>query len=176
MNKESVLIIAPNNGDRRTSQKAFLGAVGALALLTVILQGSSLLRSKPDFQLKGFDQKAFDDGLAQCQSFGVIPDRVVSVSRSNPRFVQGTLPTLIRNATLIDGDGSIAHGRNIYLEDGVVRSTDCREILFHDDGRYLVVEAGGRFVSPGLVDLHSHASVDSLPEMWGTQDTNEISE
>jgi len=176
MSKESVFILNPSNGDRKTSHKALLGAVGALALLTVTLQGSSLMRSKPDFQLKEFDQQAFDDGLAQCQSFGIMPDRVISASRSNPRFVQGTLPTLIRNATLIDGDGSIVHGRNVYLEDGIVRSVDYRKTLSHDDGRYLVVEAGGRFISPGLVDLHSHAGVDPLPQLWGTQDTNEISE
>lgn len=117
----------------------------------------------------------FDDGMAQCQSFDSKPDRVVSTSRSNPRFVPGTLPTLIRNATLIDGDGSVFHGRNIYLEDGVVRSTDYHHAVPDNDAKYLVVEAGGRFVSPGLVDLHSHAGVDSLPHLWGNDDTNEIS-
>lgn len=175
MGQETVFVMG-SSGGRKTNQKVMLGAVGALALLTVALQASSLLRTKPEFHLREFDQKAFDDGIVQCQSFGITPDRVISASRSNPRFVPGTLPTLIRNATLIDGDGSVKHGRNIYLEDGVVRSTDYREALAHDDAKYLVVEAGGRYVSPGLVDLHSHAGVDPLPQLWGTSDTNEISE
>jgi len=161
---------------RKTSQKILLGAVGALALLTVTLQGSSLLFTRPEFHLKEFDQKALDEGFAQCQSFGIQPDRTISTTRSNPRFIPGTLPTLIRNATIIDGDGSIVHNRNVYLEDGVVRSTDYHRFVRDDDAKYIVVEAGGRFVSPGLVDLHSHAGVYSLPQLWGNQDGNEISE
>ena len=37
------------------------------------------------------------------------------------------------------------------------------------------IDLNGRFVTPGLVDLHSHVGTDSWPGLDATSDTNEIS-
>jgi imidazolonepropionase-like amidohydrolase len=57
---------------------------------------------------------------------------------------------LIKNATLIDGDGSILSGRSLLLSEGTVK-------VIGDDitapKNCKVIEVGGRYVSPGLVDM-----------------------
>lgn len=34
----------------------------------------------------------------------------------------------------------------------------------------------GRFVTPGIVDMHSHAGADSYPALWGNQDVNDATD
>jgi imidazolonepropionase-like amidohydrolase len=36
-------------------------------------------------------------------------------------------------------------------------------------------DAAGRPLTTGIIDMHSHAGVDSLPDLMGTDDTNELS-
>ncbi len=40
---------------------------------------------------------------------------------------------------------------------------------------YEVWDAKGRQLTAGLLDMHSHAGVNSLPDLWGNDDTNEMS-
>jgi hypothetical protein len=39
-----------------------------------------------------------------------------------------------------------------------------------------VIAGNGRYVTPGLVDMHSHVAVSTFPDSFGLQDTNEMTD
>jgi imidazolonepropionase-like amidohydrolase len=84
-------------------------------------------------------------------------------------------PIVIRRATVLSGDrdGTVLQDRDVLLQDGVVRAVEAAGVL-SVPADALVVDAAGRFVSPGLVDMHSHAGVYSYPSTFGTDDGNEM--
>ena len=93
----------------------------------------------------------------------------------NDRFVPGTPPVLLRNATIWTGSGNgteIVHG-DVLLDRGlVVAIGDIPPSLLdrvrQSSGSGLRVEdVGGAWVTPGLVDLHSHLGVGSAPYLSG---------
>ncbi|CEQ43009.1 SPOSA6832_04872, partial [Sporobolomyces salmonicolor] len=89
------------------------------------------------------------------------------------RFVAGTPPVLIRNATVWTGlhDGKqvlynydVLLGRGLIL--GIGEGLNAQGLK--------VVDAKGAWLTPGIVDMHSHIGVDSLPELSGSDDTNSV--
>ncbi|KAI0374295.1 composite domain of metallo-dependent hydrolase [Pilatotrama ljubarskyi] len=91
------------------------------------------------------------------------------------RFVAGTQPTLITNATIWTGRDNgleVVHG-DILLHGGIIRRVGHLQQSALDDYADLTrIDAQGRWVSPGIVDLHSHIGVGSSPELDGADDTN----
>lgn len=80
-------------------------------------------------------------------------------------------PVLIRNATVLVGDGTRLDGADVLLDDGEIRRV----------GRGLdaprgatVVDGTGKWVTPGLVDVHSHLGVYPSPGLQAHQDGNEM--
>ncbi|PCJ28654.1 MAG: N-acyl-D-amino acid deacylase [SAR86 cluster bacterium] len=70
--------------------------------------------------------------------------------------------TLISNASLIDGLGSPARPADIYIKNGLVA-----RITTPDEVNAVVantIDAGGRVVAPGFIDVHSHGDPLSTPE------------
>ena len=64
-------------------------------------------------------------------------------------------PLLIRNARIIDGTGSpVTAPRDILIEGGKITRIGQSGAI--DTARRAVVDAAGRFVMPGLMDLHAH--------------------
>lgn len=72
-------------------------------------------------------------------------------------------PTLIRNVRIIDGTGAPATGpRDILIESGRIKRVGAPGSLSQTGVH--VVDAGGRTVIPGLIDLHAHTyRPDLLP-------------
>ncbi|KAL4247136.1 hypothetical protein ABKN59_001342 [Abortiporus biennis] len=118
--------------------------------------------------------------LQKCASLRNIPgpeahfhDREVS-----DRFEPGTKSTLIKNATIWTGlaNGTEIIKGDILLKKGVVRGLgDVPQELFEDDEKnndLVVIEASGAWVTPGLVDLHTHLGVASAPLLEGAMDVN----
>ncbi|KAF7778394.1 hypothetical protein Agabi119p4_2739 [Agaricus bisporus var. burnettii] len=91
------------------------------------------------------------------------------------RFVPGTRPVLIRDARIWTGhdDGKeVIHG-DVLLDRGLVVGVGkLSEVDYEEFKELSVVDAKGRWVTPGLVDLHSHIAVDSAPHLNGAADTN----
>ncbi|KAF5380447.1 hypothetical protein D9615_004475 [Tricholomella constricta] len=91
------------------------------------------------------------------------------------RFQPGTAPTLIRNATIWTGrvSGHEVVMGDLLFDKGIIQAVghiDQSTLDPYDD--LVVVEAAGAWVSPGIVDIHSHVGVDSVPALKGAQDTN----
>ncbi len=79
-------------------------------------------------------------------------------------------PTLIRNATVLTGNGERIDGGDVLMVDGRIAAV----------GRSLappagatVVDATGRWVTPGLIDVHSHLGVYASPGTASASDGNE---
>ncbi len=78
-------------------------------------------------------------------------------------------PTLIRNATILTGDGGRLENADLYLED--------RKIAWVGSGNYdedsRIIDATGRWVTPGIIDVHSHLGVYPSPDVDAHSDGNE---
>jgi imidazolonepropionase-like amidohydrolase len=81
-------------------------------------------------------------------------------------------PTLIRNATVLDGTGHRLDGADVLMRDGKVVAVG--PDLAADGAT--VVDAQGRWVTPGLIDVHSHLGVYARPELNAHQDGNEATD
>jgi imidazolonepropionase-like amidohydrolase len=78
--------------------------------------------------------------------------------------------TVIRNAIILVGDGARLDGGSLLLEDGKVAAIGTTVEAPADA---LVIDAHGRFVTPGLIDVHSHLGVYSSPSIEAHSDGNE---
>ncbi len=79
-------------------------------------------------------------------------------------------PTLIRGATIMTAAGEELAGSDILLVDG--RIADIGERLEAPAGAN-VIDGTGRFVTPGLIDTHSHLGVSATPEVGAHFDNND---
>lgn len=90
------------------------------------------------------------------------------------RYVPGTRPLWLKNAKLWTGafNGTEVIYGDVLLDKGLIQAVGYipPELLSRSDLR--VVDANGAWVTPGLVDLHSHIGVGSAPSLRGAADTN----
>ncbi|KAJ7129499.1 carbohydrate esterase family 9 protein [Mycena epipterygia] len=91
------------------------------------------------------------------------------------RFEVGTNSTLITNATLVTGQGNnshILHG-DLYLDKGLIKAIGVLSPQTLENAFNLtVINAEGAWITPGLVDLHTHMGVMSAPFLAGAFDAS----
>jgi imidazolonepropionase-like amidohydrolase len=81
-------------------------------------------------------------------------------------------PTLIRNAIVLDGTGRRFDGADVLMRDGKIVGVGPGLAA---DGA-TVVDAQGRWVTPGLIDVHSHLGVYASPGVDAHSDGNEATD
>ena len=81
-------------------------------------------------------------------------------------------PTIIRNATVLDGTGRRLDGADVLMRDGRIVAIGAGL----DGAGASVIDAQGRWVTPGLIDVHSHLGVYASPGVNATQDGNEATD
>jgi imidazolonepropionase-like amidohydrolase len=79
-------------------------------------------------------------------------------------------PVLIRGATVLTGSGTRLDDTDLLLEDGRVKALG-RRLSAPSGAR--IIEARGRWVTPGIIDVHSHLGVYPSPGVSGNSDGNE---
>ena len=96
-------------------------------------------------------------------------DVTAFISSYKPREVA---PVLIENAHIYDGKGGEMENANILVENGriVAVGNDIPEL---PDGIQRI-NAKGRYVTPGVIDVHSHLGVYASPGVRAHSDGNEI--
>ncbi|KAH7876489.1 carbohydrate esterase family 9 protein [Lentinula edodes] len=118
--------------------------------------------------------------IRKCAHLNDIPGPPPSFGsrKESDRYVPETKPTWIKNATIwtgnIDGLEVILEG-DLFLDKGIIKAVGKvpAQILSAYDHDYLsVIDANGSWVSPGIVDLHSHLGDYSSPKLRGSDDTN----
>lgn len=81
---------------------------------------------------------------------------------------------LIRNATIYDGLGGEIRNGAILIQDGKIKAVGPQAAINAPAG-VREINASGKFVTPGIIDIHSHLGVYPSPGLSAHQDGNEIS-
>ncbi|CAO3651530.1 unnamed protein product [Mucor fragilis] len=121
----------------------------------------------------GISLNSFEQGLAQCQAVVERDQAHTNSTRTrhrNPRVAPEASDVLIRNGHIWLGNNYLEAGQ-IYLKDGLIAAVG-RDLKVPKGTR--ILDAGGRVVTPGIVDMHSHMTVDSLGGLTASDDTNEM--
>ncbi|KAF9175819.1 hypothetical protein BGX21_007047 [Mortierella sp. AD011] len=159
--------------------RTLLLATAAIALLstTAYYLGASneLSPKKVHFEGVGISADSFSYGLAKCNFINRENKHQYPAPesrRSNPRFVNGTLPTLFKNGYVFDGVSEAFKG-DVLVDRGLIVQigSDIKA-----PNNTVVVDLKGHILTPGIVDMHSHLGVDSWPALDGTSDTNEMTQ
>lgn len=77
---------------------------------------------------------------------------------------------LIKNASIIDGTGEASDANSILMLDGKISQIGVDLEAEADQ----VIDAGGRFVTPGIIDIHSHLGNYPTPSINAHSDGNEV--
>ncbi|CAG8947989.1 unnamed protein product [Penicillium salamii] len=125
----------------------------------------------------GVDRYSFFEGLGQCyEAQHGYQEHQPTKDRKNPRWnsISGQQrPIVIHNATLFDGESVLAEAVDITFEAGVIRSVSATASNTPEIDDAQIINAHGRFVTPGLVDMHSHHLLGPFPGLPSTSDVNE---
>jgi imidazolonepropionase-like amidohydrolase len=97
------------------------------------------------------------------------PDELPYPSTYSPMFGD---PVLLLGATILTGDGTRLDNAAVHIADGVIQAVGIR--LPAPPG-VRVVEAGGKWITPGIIDVHSHMGNYPVPSLTAHQDGNELS-
>jgi imidazolonepropionase-like amidohydrolase len=79
--------------------------------------------------------------------------------------------TLIRNATVLTGLGERLDGADVLFADGRIQAVGPN---LSAPANARVIDANGRWVTPGLIDVHSHLGVYASPGVDAHSDGNEM--
>lgn len=160
---------------RRALRRWRLPVVTAICIAGLFVYSPSEI----SFQPNAVSQNDFYEGLQQCHEAATpLPQRDAPTSdRQNPRWnsVSGQkTPIIIQNATLFDGESILPDFVDIIFDTGVIRSVipaGSNDSSFPHNAE--VINIHGKYVTPGLVDMHSHHLESPFPALSGTADVNE---
>ncbi|KAI0062927.1 composite domain of metallo-dependent hydrolase [Artomyces pyxidatus] len=115
--------------------------------------------------------------LQQCSDLYRVPGPSPDFPKrtQSDRLQPGTKPVLIRNATIWTGhvEGLETLFGDILLADGLIKAVgevDAAHLAAYED--LATVDAQGAWVSPGIIDVHSHLGVEASPHLEGAADGN----
>jgi imidazolonepropionase-like amidohydrolase len=80
-------------------------------------------------------------------------------------------PTLIRNATIMTAAGPSIQNGSVLLRDGKIAAVGA-SIEAPPDA--VVIDGTGKYVTPGIIDVHSHVGVYPAPGVDANSDGNEL--
>ncbi|WP_265570957.1 amidohydrolase [Sphingomicrobium nitratireducens] len=83
------------------------------------------------------------------------------------------VPTLITGATVYDGEGGMIENGAIYLEGGKIQMVGPLAAMSVPEG-VQTIDATGKFVTPGIIDVHSHMGDYASPGVDAHSDGNEM--
>lgn len=84
------------------------------------------------------------------------------------------VPTLVRNVTIYDGEGGRINGGVILFQDGKVTALGGSLADMNVPANALVIDGTGKWVTPGIIDAHSHLGDYPSPGVEAHQDGNEM--
>lgn len=79
-------------------------------------------------------------------------------------------PTMITGATILDGEGGRLDGASIIFADGRIVAVGQG---LEPPGGARIIDGRGKWITPGIIDVHSHLGVRPVPGVQGGSDLNE---
>jgi imidazolonepropionase-like amidohydrolase len=80
-------------------------------------------------------------------------------------------PTAVVGASVFTGTGALIENGVVLVKDGKVEAVGAGLAV---PAGYDTVDAHGKWVTPGLIDAHSHLGVYASPSVWANSDGNEL--
>jgi imidazolonepropionase-like amidohydrolase len=116
--------------------------------------------------------------LAGCATQPTAPNAASAATDAATPFAstyrpQASPPTLIRGATVLTGTGQRLDDSDVLLAGGRIEAVG-RALEAPAGAR--MIEANGRWVTPGLIDVHSHLGVYPSPSVRAHSDGNEATD
>ena len=96
----------------------------------------------------------------------IVPNAYASTYQPFP-----SRPTLIRNGTILTAAGPVIERGSVLLRDGRIAAVGTAVTPPADA---LIVEADGKWITPGIIDTHSHLGVYAAPAVQALSDGNEM--
>jgi imidazolonepropionase-like amidohydrolase len=81
---------------------------------------------------------------------------------------------LIRNAHIFDGKGGEIQSGAVLIQKGRITAVGSEAAMTMPSG-IKTIDANGKYVTPGIIDIHSHLGVYPSPGISSLQDGNEVS-
>ena len=160
---------------------SLLSAIIIVLVFQFLILPSHFYKTSPStVRLSQSHLERLDAGLQKCVEYNVpqIKYPIPEATRSNPRWNSKTGQNetiVLRNVTLFDGETILKGSYDVDLAEGIIRSIST-------SGAFPIIagartwDLDGKFVTPGLVDLHSHHLAISWPMLSATDDSNEVSD
>jgi imidazolonepropionase-like amidohydrolase len=82
--------------------------------------------------------------------------------------------TVVRHATVFDADGHQINDGTVIFGDGVIKAVGGPELA--SPAGALEIDGTGKFVTPGIIDIHSHLGVYPSPGVEANSDGNELTD
>ncbi|PBK90230.1 carbohydrate esterase family 9 protein [Armillaria gallica] len=166
--------------DQRSSALGRIIARGlAPVLLLCTLSLSWVSNGANDLTLATIPLRA-EDIRQKCQNIHVLPgpQQEFASRTESDRHVQSTRPTLLKNATIWTGRVSgfeVVRG-DLLMDKGIVKKVGAIDVEVLDGfcAELVVHDVGGAWVSPGIVDLHSHLGICYSPDFDECADGNSL--
>jgi imidazolonepropionase-like amidohydrolase len=110
--------------------------------------------------------------LVGCQENGPQDDKITINKNPYPSTYQpvSTSSTLITNATVLTGTGERLDDADVLLVGGKVQQVG-KDLTATAD---ITIDAQGKWVTPGIIDVHSHLGAYPSPSVESHQDGNEM--
>ena len=104
------------------------------------------------------------------------PPQDFHIRTHSDRFEEGTRPVLVKNAKIWTGrkNGTEVIQGDIFMDNGIIKNMGYLQSgsLESYGRRLMVLDAKGAWITPGIVDIHSHIGNEPSPALSGTQDDN----
>lgn len=81
-------------------------------------------------------------------------------------------PTAVRNVVIFDGEGGRIESGTILFADGRIAAVGGAELVIPTE--YHIVEGRGQYLTPGIIDVHSHLGDYPSPSVEAHSDGNEM--
>ncbi|THH05912.1 hypothetical protein EW146_g9771 [Bondarzewia mesenterica] len=154
---------------RRRRPILFVSLVSLVFVCNTYLSYSAS-RASPSLQTVPVNAQ---ETMARCSALKMTPGPHEDFyeREESDRWEPGTNATLIRNATVwtgeLEGGETVVHG-DVLLDRGIIKAVgDVPASLLRGMDNLTVVDAEGAWVTPGLVDLHSHIGIYTWPALAG---------
>jgi imidazolonepropionase-like amidohydrolase len=85
-------------------------------------------------------------------------------------------PTLVRNVTIYDGEGGRIENGSVLFYEGKIVSVGAGTAEGSIPEGTLIIDGSGKFITPGIIDIHSHLGAYPSPSVDAHSDGNEATD